>query len=144
LRNLAGQKQKMTDLAYEKIGAQYRMIRDEIIVITKDLPAGMKRSILAGFDRSSPASEQLVHDYTSTYADSYKHLTALYDILDWNEGKFTVNKDSFVTFQDSQSIGPYNQELADLRRDAANLVKIQDKMLENQKAGIMRIINSTK
>jgi hypothetical protein len=144
LKNLAKQKQEKTILAQQEITNEFRGIRDEIVSTTHNLPAGMKRSILTGFDETSPNSEKLVHAYIQTYVNSYRHLIALYDILDDNEGKFTVGKDGFVTFVANEPVAQYNHELADLRSDIGNLVKIRDKMVENQKAGIAHIIDATR
>jgi hypothetical protein len=144
LKNLAKRKQEEAILTQQEMTNEFRSIRDEIVSTTHNLPAGMERSILTGFDETSPKSEKLVHDYIQTYVNSYRHLIALYDILDHNEGKFTVGKDGFVTFVENEPVAQYNHELADLRSDIGNLVKIRGEMVENQKAGIAHIIDATR
>ncbi len=144
LKVLAQQKQEASYHASEDVAVEYGRMRDDMLRVVNNAPPGMQKSVLAGFDRTRPVSEQLVRDYALTYTDFYKHLIALYNILDENEGKFTVRQDSFVIFVENPAIAAYNKEMQDLRQDAGNLKKISDKWVENQRAGVWRIINSAK
>jgi hypothetical protein len=68
------------------------------------------------------------------------HLLAMLDILDANDGRFTVRQDGKVIFAENAPIAPYNQETADLQRDAANLQQIQARMVAVRNAGIKKLI----
>jgi hypothetical protein len=47
-----------------------------------------------------------------------------------------------VIFADNAPIAPYNQETADLQRDAANIQKIQERVVAVRNAGIKKMIPS--
>ena len=84
----------------------------------------------------------MVKAYLANYAEMYKHLIGLLDILDANDGKFTIRQDGKVIFADSAAAPPYNQETSDLQRNAVNIQKIQERMNALQAAGIKKLIPS--
>jgi hypothetical protein len=139
-KQMVKQKMEFARVAFSQIETLYSDMRKDVDAKLADVPDNFKRSFLAGFDESLPENEKLIKAYVADYADLYKHLLAMLDILDANDGRFTIRQDGKVIFADNAPIAPYNQETADLQRDAANLQQIQARMVTVQSAGIKKLI----
>lgn len=134
-------KQKMASAkaALPQIEAVYSDLRKSAEKFS-DIPDNIKRSFLVGFDESRAANEGLIKSYVINYEDLYGHLLAMLDILDANDGRFTIRADGKVIFTDNAAIAPYNQETASVQGDANNLEQIKTKMNAAHDAGIKKMI----
>jgi hypothetical protein len=140
VKQLVKDKMAYARAALTQIDALYSDMRKEVDAKLGDVPGNLKTSFLAGFDESRPENERLIKAYVANYAAMYKHLLAMLDILDANDGKFTIRDDGKVIFGDNAPIAPYNQETADLQRDAVNIQQIQERMIAVRNAGIKKMI----
>ena len=82
----------------------------------------------------------MFRDYVGTYSEAYKHLINLYQILDDNDGKFTIRSDGMVIFSQKPPIDVYNRESADLKRALTDQVKLQQQFVRMHQNGITKIV----
>src|SRR6266542_3329361 len=139
-KQLMKEKMEFARAAFAQIEALYTDMRKDVDAKLAGVPDGAKKSFLIGFDEARPKNQRLIEAYVANYADLYKHLLTMLDILDANDGRFFIRQDGKVIFTDNASIAPYNQETADLQRDAANIQEIQERMVAVRNAGIKKMI----
>jgi hypothetical protein len=118
----------------------YSKMREDVVTKLADVRGNIAGRVLAGFDETRPESEKLLKDFVTNFADFYQRIIGLLDILDANDGKFTIRQDGKVIFADDAAAASYNQETADLQRDAANIQKIQERVVALRSAGIAKMI----
>jgi hypothetical protein len=139
-KQIVKQKMEFARAAFTQIEALYSDMRKDVDAKLADVPDNLKRSFLVGFDESRPENERLIKAYVANYADLYKHLLAMLDVLDANDGRFTIREDGKVIFAYNAPIAPYNQETTDLQRDAANIQQIHERIIAVRNAGIKKMI----
>ena len=140
LRNLAKTKQVLARNFEAQIPIEYNRVRQEMEAAASGLSASGKRGVLRGSDESRTLIERLFRDYVGTYSEAYKHLINLYQILDDNDGKFTIRSDGMVIFSQKPPIDVYNRESADLKRALTDQVKLQQQFVRMHQNGITKIV----
>ncbi|MGE3279639.1 MAG: hypothetical protein AB7H90_03735 [Alphaproteobacteria bacterium] len=139
LRELIADKIAFAGRASSQMKILYDELWENLEAKLKNDPTELKRSFQVGFDRSRPEGEKLTKSYIENYGSMYRHLLTMLDILDANDGKFTIQQDGKVIFANNAAVESYNRETAGLQGAAANIQNIQEKLRANQGAMIQSI-----